>query len=173
MGGGASKDECIEAGYYKETTEVGDVDDGFKVVDFHGSGLASFLLGVGLGAAATVVVITGWKKTMGRCAPRQQTHTHSQPPAASYAVADQAVALSFAPPLARPLALPAPPPAYTPAYTPMAPCAPPADMYGAARPPPPRFASPTRFEEVYEERARERRDDRAGTARAREHEPIP
>ena len=166
MGGGASKNECIEAGYYKETTEVGDVDDGFKVVDFHGSGLASFLLGVGLGAAATVVVIVGWRKTMGRCAPRQQTQT----PHASYAVADQAVALSFAPPLARPLALPAPPPAYTPAYTPMAPCAPPADIYGAARPPP-RFSS-SRFEEVYEERA-PRRDDRASTARAREHEPMP
>ena len=146
MGGGASKSDCVEAGYYKETTEVGDVNDGFKVVDFHGSGLASFFLGLGLGAAAAVCVLVGWRKTMGRCAPRQHTNIpHTQN--ASFSVADQAVAFAYRPPLA----LPAPPPAYTPAYAPVAPYAPP-DVYAR-----PRY-TPSRFEEVPEERARGRED---------------
>ena len=148
MGGGASKSDCVEAGYYKETTEVGDVDDGFKVVDFHGSGLASFFLGLGLGAAAAVCILVGWRKTMGRCAPRQHTNI-PQTQNASFSVADQAVAFTYRPPLA----LPAPPPAYTPAYAPVpvAPYAPPSDAYAR-----PRY-SPSRFEEV-PERARGRED---------------
>ena len=147
MGGSASKSDCVKAGYYKETTEVGDVDDGFKVVDFHGSGLASFFLGIGLGAAAAVCILVGWRKTMGRCAPRHNTNNTQAMPQAAYSVADQAVAFGFRPPLA----LPAPPPAYTPAYAPVATYAPP-DVYAR-----PRYA-PSHFEEVPEERARSRED---------------
>ena len=59
MGGGTSKDDCIEAGFFQDNNKYGNVDTGMKVFDFHGKGLFTFVLGMFFGASmvlATIVI---------------------------------------------------------------------------------------------------------------------
>ena len=83
MGGGTSKESCRNAGYYREAITVGEEDDGFKIVDLHGSGVFTFFLGAMLGAFLTAAFILSCRRLGIGCKrsrkPRDNTAARYQP----------------------------------------------------------------------------------------------
>ena len=62
MGSGATKEKCQNAGFYKEEFSVGEEDQGLKIFDLHGSGMATFFLGFILGAGLMALILAGLRR---------------------------------------------------------------------------------------------------------------
>ena len=79
MGSGATKEKCANAGFYKEEINVGEEDQGFKVLDLHGSGMATFLIGMMFGVALTSLLVFGFRRLGLSCGRRRHRRADKEP----------------------------------------------------------------------------------------------
>ena len=99
MGSGATKEKCQNAGFYKEEFSVGEEDQGLKIFDLHGSGMATFFLGFILGAGLMALLLSGLRKMGLSCGRRRHQRVDKGAAEAAFKQREDAIHLFGLPPV--------------------------------------------------------------------------